>query len=106
MSPELEQIYDELVELSDERVDLPFLEALANNALYVLAKMQRSEEPRSPEQRALIDSVIVDVLNTTHKELLWAQQDADDKAEQLNWYVKARRQFLRDLKRLFDEGGA
>lgn len=101
MTPELELIRDEIADMEDNKADIQMLNALANNLIYVLTKMQRTNDDLSVEQRAEMDTVIVDLLNTMDKELKWAQED-DDEDEQKVWFAKARRHLLRDLNRLFD----
>ncbi len=102
MTEELEQIYVEIIDLHDESDDIQMLEALANNAIYVLSKMQQSSHILlMPAERSNIDQVLNDMLNTMNKELLWAKQEGQDPLEQHRWFVKAKKQFLEDLKGLF-----
>lgn len=102
MTNELEQIYVEITDLHNESDDLQMLEALANNAIFVLSKMQQSPDILlMPAEKTRIDTVLSDLLNTMNKELLWAKQERDDLLEQHRWFVKAKKQFLEDMKGLF-----
>lgn len=103
MTAELESIYQELRDLHDESDDLQMLEALANNVVYVLSKLQQSTEiTLSSRDKNIIDVVLVDLLNTLNKELRWAIQEGDDLLEQHRWFVKAKKQFLEDMHPLFE----
>jgi hypothetical protein len=103
MTDQLEQIYVEIIDLHDESDDLQMLEALANNAIFVLSKMQQSEKVLlMPAERTKMDQVLSDLLNTMNKELLWAKQEHQDLLEQHRWFIKAKKQFLEDMKGLFE----
>jgi hypothetical protein len=94
---ELKHIYKEIVDIHDESDDLQLLEALANNAIYVLSKIQQSNHSTD---KATASVVLTDMLNTLNKELLWAKQEQDP-LEKHQWFVKAKKQFLEDMQMLF-----
>ncbi len=95
---ELRQIFDEIVDLDNESDDLQMLEALANNAVYVLSKIQKTE---NSEERAISSTVLNDMLNTLNKEFVWAK-DEENPIERHNWFVKAKKQLLEDMFVLFE----
>lgn len=101
MTPELEQIRDEIVELSVSKADIQFLEALANNAIYCLSKHQKQEIPTRTKQA--IDIVITDVLNTLTKEVEWAKEEIENEnySELKSLFKKAKQQILADINQLF-----
>ncbi len=102
MTAELESIYQEILDLHDESDDLQMLEALVNNAVYVLSKLQQSAEMAlSPQEAQAVELALTDLLNTMSKEMRWAKEEADDLLEQHRWFVKAKKQFLVDMKPLF-----
>jgi hypothetical protein len=95
--PELKHIYEEIVDIRDESDDLQMLEALANNAIYVLSKIQQSN---NVADKATASVVLTDMLNTLNKEFLWAKEE-QDLLEKHRWFVKAKKQFLEDMQALF-----
>ena len=101
MIPELEQIRDEISDLSTSKSDIAFLEALANNAIYCLNQHQKNEIPSRTKQA--IDIVITDVLNTMTKELEWAKEEHNNENfdEMKNLFHKAQKQLLADINQLF-----
>lgn len=101
MIPELAQIRDEIVELSERKSDIGFLEALANNAIYCLNQYQKNNIP--PRTKQAIDIVITDVLNTLNKEVEWAKEERDneDFDEFQVLFKKAKQQILSDINQLF-----
>lgn len=102
MTAELESIYAEIMDLHDESDDLQMLEALINNAVYVLSKMQQSSEiSLLPKEKEAVDITLSDLLNTLSKEFRWAKEEEEDLLEQHRWFVKAKKQFLVDMQPLF-----
>ncbi|BDS14731.1 hypothetical protein [Aureispira anguillae] len=101
MTPELEQIRNEILDLSAFKADIQFLEALANNAIYCLSQYQKKEIPVRLKQA--IDIVITDVLNTLTKEVEWAKEEIenDDIDEFKALFKKAKNQILADINQLF-----
>ena len=101
MTPELEQIRDEISELSTSASDVAFLEALANNAIYCLN--QHHKQDISPRIRQAINIVITDVLNTLTKEIEWAKEELKNENfhEMSKLFKKAQNQILSDINQLF-----
>jgi len=101
MTPELEQIRDEIDDLNAFKADIQFLEALANNAIYCLSQHQKKEI--SFRLKQAIDIVITDVLNTLTKEVEWAKEEVgnDNKDEFKTLFLKAKNQILADINQLF-----
>jgi hypothetical protein len=95
---ELKQIFEEIAELSDESADLQMLEALANNVVYVLSKMQLSD---NQQLRSLTELVLADMLNTLNKEFIWAKEE-ESPVEKHKWFIKAKKQILEDMKLLLE----
>lgn len=95
---ELKQIFLEITDLDYESSDLNMLEALANNAVYVLSKMQKSE---NINERSISDQILTDMLHTLNKELIWAKEE-EIPLEKHNWFIKAKKQILEDMKALFE----
>jgi hypothetical protein len=95
---ELKQIFEEITDLDNEGNDLYMLEALANNAVYVLSKMQKSE---NINERAISGQVLTDMLHTLNKELIWAKEE-EIPLEKKHWFIKAKKQILEDMKALFE----
>jgi len=104
MTSEIAQIRDEVSELSATQLDIPMLEALANNALYCLNNFQKENRPDSYNKR-LTDTVITDVLATLTKELVWAQEELDNQNEEeaVKYFQKAQSQILADINQLFKD---
>lgn len=104
MTAELESIYAEIMDLHDESDDLQMLEALINNAVYVLSKMQQSPKiSLLPKEKEDVEITLSDLLNTLSKEFRWAKEEEEDLLEQHRWFVKAKKQFLVDMKPLFND---
>lgn len=101
MTPELEQIRDEISDLSVSKADIQFLEALANNAIYCLNLHKKKEIPSRTRQA--IDVVITDVLNTLTKEVEWAKEEVENEnyEEMKTLFKKAKKQILADINQLF-----
>lgn len=101
MTPELEQIRDEIEDLNAFKADIQFLEALANNAIYCLNQYQKKDI--SVRLKQAIDIVITDVLNTLTKEVEWAKEEVDnpDEGEFKILFIKAKNQILADINQLF-----
>lgn len=101
MTPELEQIRNEINALSVSKADIQFLEALANNAIYCLSNYQKGAIPQRTKQA--IDIVITDVLNTLTKEVEWAKEEltSEDSSEIVLLFKKAKAQILADINQLF-----
>ncbi|MCP4437934.1 MAG: hypothetical protein GY810_03240 [Aureispira sp.] len=105
MTPQIEQIREEIVGLSNSGGDINMLESLANNTIYVLSKMQKSSETELPAgYRKRLDMVITDILSTVSKEIDWARaEEFNDEDEFLSWFAKAKQQLLNDIDRLFED---
>lgn len=101
MTPELEQIRDEIAEISTSKPDLQFLEALANNAIYCLSQYQKKLIPS--RTKLAIDIVITDVLSTLSKEVEWAKEEIENEnyPESRELFKKAKEQILADINQLF-----
>ncbi len=101
MTAELEQIRDEIVELSSSKSDIGFLEALANNAIYCLSNYQKKE--LALRTKKAIDIVITDLLNTLTKEIEWAKEELENEnyTELSKLFKKAKDQILSDINQLF-----
>lgn len=101
MTPELEQIREEILDLNDFKADIQLLEALANNAVYCLSQHQKNTNSSRLKQAIAI--VITDILNTLTKEIEWAKEEADanDLEEFRQLFVKAKNQIIADINQLF-----
>jgi hypothetical protein len=101
MTPELEQIREEILELNDFKADIQLLEALANNAVYCLSQHQKNTD--SQRHKRAIAIVITDILNTLNKEIEWTKEesDADDLEEYRQLFAKAKNQIIADINQLF-----
>ncbi len=101
MTPELEQIREEILDLNDFQADIQLLEALANNAVYCLSQLQKDTD--SPRLKKAIAIVITDILNTLTKEIEWTKEeaDSDDLEEFRQLFTKARNQIIADINQLF-----
>jgi hypothetical protein len=101
MTPELEQIRDEIMDLRVSKADIQFLEALANNAIFCLSKYQKEQIPTRTKQA--IDIVITDVLNTLTKEIEWVKEEVENEnfPEIKSLFGKAKKQILSDINQLF-----
>lgn len=101
MTPELEQIREEILDLNDFKADIQLLEALANNAVYCLSQHQKNTHSSRLKQAIAI--VITDILNTLTKEIEWAKEEADanDLEEFRQLFVKAKNQIIADINQLF-----
>ena len=101
MTPELEQIRDEIADLSVSKSDIQFLEALTNNAIYCLSQYQKQAIPARTKQA--IDIVITDVLSTLSKEVEWAKEELENEnyTESKQLFKKAKEQILADINQLF-----
>ncbi len=101
MIPELEQIRDEISDLSTSKSDIAFLEALANNAIYCLSQHQKNEI--ATRTRQAMNIVITDVLNTLTKEIEWAKEEhkKGNFDEMKTLFCKAQKQILADINQLF-----
>lgn len=95
---ELKQIFKEVDELSNETADLQLLEALANNTVYVLSKLQLTE---NKNDKTLASLVLADMLNTLNKEFVWAREE-ESSPERQKWFCKAKKQILEDMQVLFE----
>lgn len=101
MTPELEQIREEILELSDFRADIQLLEALASNAVYCLSQFQKTTS--SSRIKQAVGIVISDLLNTLNKEIEWTKEEAEaeDQNEYRSLFAKAKNQILADINQLF-----
>ena len=98
LKEELKQIYAEVQDLSNETADLQLLEALANNTVYVLSKIQLSD---NKNEKTLAALVLADMLNTLNKEFVWAKEE-ESPIEKQKWFQKAKKQVLEDMQVLFE----
>lgn len=101
MTPELEQIKEEILDLSDFKADIQLLEALASNAVYCLSQFQKTTS--APKTKQAVGIVITDLLNTLNKEIEWTKEeaDADDRSEYQALFTKAKNQIIADISQLF-----
>ncbi|MGH1335673.1 MAG: hypothetical protein ACRBFS_06050 [Aureispira sp.] len=101
MTPELEQIREEILDLNDFKADIQLLEALANNAVYCLSQHQKNTN--SPRLKQAIAIVITDILNTLTKEIEWTKEEADasDMREYRQLFTKSKNQIIADINQLF-----
>jgi hypothetical protein len=95
---ELKQIFAEVQDLSNETADLQMLEALANNTVYILSKLQLTD---NKNDKTLASLVLADMLNTLNKEFVWAKEE-DSPMEKQKWFQKAKKQVLEDMQVLFE----
>ena len=98
LKEELKQIYAEVQDLSNETADLQLLEALANNTVYVLSKIQLSD---NKNEKTLAALVLADMLNTLNKEFVWAKEE-ESPLEKQKWFQKAKKQLMEDMQVLFE----
>jgi hypothetical protein len=98
LKEELKQIYAEVQDLSNETADLQLLEALANNTVYVLSKIQLSD---NKNEKTLAALVLADMLNTLNKEFVWAKEE-ESPMEKQKWFQKAKKQLIEDMQVLFE----
>jgi hypothetical protein len=98
LKEELKQIYAEVQDLSNETADLQLLEALANNTVYVLSKIQLSD---NKNEKTLAALVLADMLNTLNKEFVWAKEE-ESPMEKQKWFQKAKKQIIEDMQVLFE----
>ena len=98
LKEELKQIYAEVQDLSNETADLQLLEALANNTVYVLSKIQLSD---NKNEKTLAALVLADMLNTLNKEFVWAKEE-ESPIEKQKWFQKAKKQLMEDMQVLFE----
>jgi hypothetical protein len=96
---ELKQIFAEVQDLSNETADLQMLEALANNTVYILSKLQLTD---NKNDKTLASLVLADMLNTLNKEFVWAKEEEDSPIEKQKWFQKAKKQVLEDMQVLFE----
>lgn len=100
MNTEISIIRNEIANLSVAKLDLGFLEALANNALYCLNKHQTATTTSLPRtQKRLVDDVMTDLLQILHKEVVWAKEELEQEhhAAALDYYQKAKSQIIASL---------
>jgi hypothetical protein len=74
------------------------LEALANNTVYVLSKIQLSD---NKNEKTLAALVLADMLNTLNKEFVWAKEE-ESPMEKQKWFQKAKKQIIEDMQVLFE----
>lgn len=98
LKEELKQIYAEVQDLSNETADLQLLEALANNTVYILSKIQLSD---NKNDKTLAGLVLADMLNTLNKEFVWAKEE-ESPLEKQKWFQKAKKQLMEDMQVLFE----
>jgi hypothetical protein len=105
MTTELDILREEVENLKPYQADVDMLDALANNIVYILSKMQRqASQPDSIWQKHhnKLEQVLSDVLNTLNKELLWAKEETEDEDQRRHWFGKAQQQLLEDIAPLYD----
>lgn len=106
MTNELEFIRDEIYALNEHWADIVMLNSLANNIVFSLGKLEKSEqfEQLTARQKQNVSDTISDVLNTISKELKWTMELVDTDPEQVVWYRKTKHQLLEDIQKLFANG--
>lgn len=101
MTNELLQIRDEIAALPADVQQLDLLEALANNVVYLLSKLERHYHQKEfIKQKTIVENVMSDLLQTLNKELRWAVEE-NYALRKLEYYEKAKAQILQDLNLLF-----
>lgn len=101
MTQELVQIRDEIAALPADTHQLTLLEALVNNAVYLLSKLERHYYQKEfIKQKTIVENVMGDLLQTLNKELRWAMEE-NYAPRKLEYYEKAQAQVLQDLDLLF-----
>ena len=97
---QLHIIYGEIENVPTHYVDIPLLEGLANNAVYLLSKILQEKEDLTREQSKNINNVLVDILDTLSREMERATSTLEEHTR-LGWFVKARKQILDDIGTVF-----
>lgn len=101
MTPQLESIRDEIKDLDNYMADVQMLDALTNNVVYILSSISRDKKDRFDKvSKEKANEAISEILHTLNKELQWAGEE-EDANERRQWFVKAKRQILKDLYPLF-----
>jgi len=96
---EVRIIRDEINLLNDKWGDLPMLESLTNNLVFLFSKFQQSP-PADTASKLLqrVADAISELLNTLNKEITWAKELPDTDPERLQWFKKAKYQILEDTE--------
>ena len=105
MMQELKMIHSEIQALRDEHADILLLEALGNNALYVLSRDRQARSVRMENrQEAFIEFVKTDLQSTLNREVIWAKEELQENnaAKLQEWFGKSKRQLLLDIGQFFD----
>lgn len=105
MSEELLQIRNEIHGLNEATADITFLEALVNNLVYCLRKIQKESEEQEDKLKALaINIVVTDILATKNQELAKAKIA---KSRSLNAYPELFRQakqlIVQDINQIIED---
>lgn len=98
---EISVVRDEIERLNNRWGDLPMLESLTNNLVFLLSKFQQNPpDELTQKQQNIIAIAIVELLNTINKEIAWAKELHDTDAERNEWFKKAKYQVLKDTEML------
>ena len=105
MSEELLQIRNEINGLNDTTADIAFLEALVNNLVYCLRKVQKESEEQEDKLKALaVNIVVTDILATKNQELAKAKKA---KSRSLNSYPglfrQAKQLIVQDINQIIED---
>lgn len=91
----------EIVKIAD--LDIDFLEALTNNAIYCLNKLQTKAATSSiGNTRKLVNEIMTDLLETLNKEVRWAKEELsnEDQHAAQEYYKKAKKQIIESIDQL------
>ncbi len=96
---EIKIIRQEIAQLNDKWGDLPLLESLSNNLVFLFSKFQQNPPPDS-ETKLLqkVADTISELLNTLNKEIAWGKELPDTDPERQQWFRKAKYQILEDTE--------
>jgi hypothetical protein len=96
---EVKIIRDEISQLNDKWGDVPLLESLTNNLVFLFSKFQQNPPAdSSPKLLQKVADAISELLNTLNKEIAWAKELLDTDQERLQWFRKAKYQILEDTE--------
>lgn len=96
----LRAIYEEIEQLDPAQADVELLEGLLDNALFLLACLSAPQRQGESWEcyRGSLEQILNELLNTTHKEMLWAKQEQEEGKELQYWFEKAQKQVLKDMQ--------
>lgn len=103
MLAEIRSIRAEMAIVKIADLDIDFLEALTNNAIYCLNKEQtKTTSSAINATRKLINEIITDLLETLNKEVRWAKEELSNENEvtATEYYRKAKKQIIERIDQL------